>query len=368
MDTQKYRTASPKNMLTIEHLQVVSTNWEVLSFNGSGFGISVPMSTNVARARFRCNVTKEFSQEIERATHKGVPACTPLQIMWTPYNSSVASPKGNVGAVFSDLILSPRTQGRAFIGYERSRSSQTTMIYANLSQICRFPTSQTTGCSMHLSAHFIPTVERESIDFVDPALKVWNEEMLEAAGLVSRMVNEAAMDTIDQEYRKSSVTDGVAMGAHALASFYFRDSTPIPLVCQTLSKTFQASCFKRLRIISSMGVFPVHQVYSLNDLVMSNIIKHTPFVPNSVRADYGYVIDSLVKLGLRIGDFEVLTSELSMLRWETHLAHLAHLVWLKHCLVGYKKDCIPDLSSIHCFQQQLLYDVKKTNKEITSPS
>lgn len=47
---------------------------------------------------------------------------------------------------------------------------------------------QTTGMGGHLSARFIPTVERESIDLVDKFVSVWNKELLWVAGTSSDMI------------------------------------------------------------------------------------------------------------------------------------------------------------------------------------
>ena len=56
-----------------------------------------------------------------------------------------------------------------------------------------FRTSQTTGLGIHLAAPLVPTVEREAIDFVDPALREFNSELLEVSGILMRLALENEM-------------------------------------------------------------------------------------------------------------------------------------------------------------------------------
>ena len=55
---------------------------------------------------------------------------------------------------------------------------------------------------MHLAAHLIPTVERESIDFVDKTLNIWNQEVLVAGALVARILYEDEMMQIQKLYNE----------------------------------------------------------------------------------------------------------------------------------------------------------------------
>lgn len=67
-----------------------------------------------------------------------------------------------------------------------------------------FRTSQTTGFAVHLAAPFIPTVERESIDLVDPTLLQWNSELLHISGTVMRLALEHRMSRIGTLYAKEA--------------------------------------------------------------------------------------------------------------------------------------------------------------------
>ena len=87
---------------------------------------------------------------------------------------------GRAGLITSSFAPSPGS-GRIFIG---------------------FRTSQTTGLGIHLAAPFLPTVEREAIDFVDAALKEYNLELLEICGMLMRLALEHAMCRIGVQWEE----------------------------------------------------------------------------------------------------------------------------------------------------------------------
>ena len=80
---------------------------------------------------------------------------------------------------------------------KQSKADQITQSFAPTSGSGRifigFRTSQTTGLGIHLAAPLMPTVEREAIDFVDPALREYNSELLEVSGILMRLALEHEM-------------------------------------------------------------------------------------------------------------------------------------------------------------------------------
>jgi hypothetical protein len=86
-----------------------------------------------------------------------------------------SSEKRSGAALITDSFAPVPGSGRVFIG---------------------FRTSQTTGLGIHVAAPLLPTVEREAIDFVDPALREYNCELLETCGMLMRLVLENAMGRI----------------------------------------------------------------------------------------------------------------------------------------------------------------------------
>mmetsp|Transcript_21688 Transcript_21688/g.60192 ORF Transcript_21688/g.60192 Transcript_21688/m.60192 type:complete len:2095 (+) Transcript_21688:3009-9293(+) len=63
-----------------------------------------------------------------------------------------------------------------------------------------FRTSQTTGVAAHVSAPFLPTVEREAMDLQDATLRVYNMELLHMAGVVMRFTLQHAFWRLQTEW------------------------------------------------------------------------------------------------------------------------------------------------------------------------
>jgi replication fork clamp-binding protein CrfC len=63
-----------------------------------------------------------------------------------------------------------------------------------------FPTYQTTGIKAHIYSQFIPTVEREQIDFIDSNLRQWNLELLSMGAHLSRSCYEIQLQLISNDY------------------------------------------------------------------------------------------------------------------------------------------------------------------------
>ncbi|TPX34353.1 hypothetical protein SmJEL517_g03025 [Synchytrium microbalum] len=284
-----YQTVSPNSMLTLDQVNVSQIQLDVdamLSFDRSkgrqGTKTSFSIFMRVATAGFGVRLATKFAQEMERTTKKKPPTKTSLQIMWSTFDEydSSSGVRGQ-NSVFSDLLPAPGEQGRIFIG---------------------FPTHQTTGCSMHLAAHLIPTVERESIDFVDRTLTIWNQEILVVGALVARILYEDEMTSIQKLYPEVQ-SDPAAKewmekkGAHAMMSFNFKASTPHSVVAKILGSYFLKQSSEQLTIMSSRGVMPANKVRIL-DPSMSAFIKNIPFVPELVAKQCAEMIKNLEKDGV----------------------------------------------------------------------
>ncbi|KAJ3047161.1 hypothetical protein HK097_000176, partial [Rhizophlyctis rosea] len=224
------------------------------------------------------------AKEMERTTKKRAPPTTEMQIMFSNFDefeSSTKTDKGGDGSLFEDLVPRVGKQGRVFIG---------------------FPTHQTTGCSVQLAAHLIPTVERESIDFVDKTLNIWNQNILTVSGLLSRILYDDDMSAISRLYTEmhldpESTTYLNNRAAHAMASFTFKDSTPSRLVSQILKSYFFKSGKQPLSLMSSKGVLPVTGV-RLMDEKMKGFIRDVAVVPESVVEGCKDMIEYLRSEGL----------------------------------------------------------------------
>lgn len=143
------------------------------------------METSEVRARYAsAMVTTKIPSEIEkrmmRVTKKKPPKELTVQIFLDAAdhaddeNSSKLKrkTKQSKAALITQSFAPTSGSGRIFIG---------------------FRTSQTTGLGIHLAAPLVPTVEREAIDFVDPALREFNSELLEVSGILMRLALENEM-------------------------------------------------------------------------------------------------------------------------------------------------------------------------------
>ncbi|KAI9494351.1 hypothetical protein BDB00DRAFT_974372 [Zychaea mexicana] len=281
VDARKVHTSSPQRMFTItgasmRKIQLSTEKYAPpsmlsLIYNkrpvDSSSGLPMEKANiflRVVTASLDVSVPRNFEREMERSTKKKPPKQTNFQLVYTGREELDASE--NNSAIFKDLIPFPN-QGRVFIG---------------------FPTHQTTGCCSHMAARFIPSVERESIDFAERYLRIWNTELLAVGGLLCRIVYNSEMEQIHRLYRelvgyndvvdKSSAAttadDAKVMlerqAAHALASFTFQNSTPSPLVGSVQEEQFFKSSKTPAMVMTSHGVQAATQTRILPEPVFNS--------------------------------------------------------------------------------------------------
>ena len=144
------------------------------------------MVTSEVRARYssatvNTKIPSEIEKRMVRVTKKKPPKELTVQIFLDAADHSddhqqssklKRKSKQSKAALITQSFAPTPGSGRIFIG---------------------FRTSQTTGLGIHLSAPLMPTVEREAIDFVDPALREFNSELLEVSGILMRLALEHEM-------------------------------------------------------------------------------------------------------------------------------------------------------------------------------
>ncbi|RIB30618.1 hypothetical protein C2G38_2152060 [Gigaspora rosea] len=161
--------------------------------------------------------------------------------------------------IFKDLLPYPE-QGNIFIG---------------------FRTHQTTSYSINFAARVIPTVERESIDFAEKTLSIYNTEMLCSIGVLCRVLYEDEMNQISQLYQHRSGDDQLMLeelSVRILNHFTFEQSTPDAKVGNIIEYQFYRCCSSQLSILSTHGVKPINLI-RLPNPEMTAFIKTTPVVP-----------------------------------------------------------------------------------------
>ncbi|RYC63738.1 hypothetical protein CHU98_g2451 [Xylaria longipes] len=201
------------------------------------------------------SVGANFASELERATKKAPPKLAKLSILTSSYDETQASGSSQGSGALSTAtdvfasVLPSKKGGRIFIG---------------------FPTTQTTGGGMHISApSVIPTVEREAIDLNARWVRTWNMEMLRAAGIMTRLAFAHEMSELQTKLERLAGTSispkesavFIPEALHILKTFTFGDSTPSGHVSQTIEEAFWTAYKKPfVEIYSSRGVLPTSQV------------------------------------------------------------------------------------------------------------
>ncbi|KAH7310077.1 hypothetical protein BKA65DRAFT_169686 [Rhexocercosporidium sp. MPI-PUGE-AT-0058] len=247
----------------------------------------------VTTAVVRTSVTSSFAAELERATKKPPPKTTKLAILTSSYDETAASFKENMVAkgvdIFSSVLPGKKPGGRIFIG---------------------FPTHQTTGAGMHLSApSVIPTVERESIDLNARWVRTWNLEMLRVAGIMARLAFTSEMSDLSSRVKRATELNGhgtkvtkaeiaqfMPEALHTLKTFTFGESTPSSQVSQIIEEAFWTAYKKpSIEIYSTRGILPTTKVrLATEDL--SGFVEGIPVVPTPL-AD-GNFVNKLKDFGL----------------------------------------------------------------------
>lgn len=151
-----------------------------------------------------------------------------------------------------------------------------------------FPTTQTTGGGMHISApSVIPTVEREAIDLNARWVRTWNMEMLRAAGIMTRLAFAHEMSELQTKLERTAgatITPKAAAvfipeALHILKTFTFGDSTPSAHVSQTIEEAFWTAYKKPfVEIYSSRGVLSTSQV-RLGSPELGKFVENIAVVP-----------------------------------------------------------------------------------------
>ncbi|PPQ99714.1 hypothetical protein CVT24_009697 [Panaeolus cyanescens] len=237
------------------------------------------VSLSIFSAAVLVRLNQKLSSEIHRSTKKNPPAKMSYELIYTAKNEYDASVQEDAkqpeatGSIFQGLRADLDGAGlaRIFIGHS---------------------TAQTTGLGGHMAGRFIPTVERESIDFMDRNVAVWNKELLHIGGFLARSAYEMELDTVKAQWEGSStklslpdaeirqhLTDRVL---HALKFFSFYTSTPSAEVSSLLEQAFFA-CSKdgSFRMISDKGIRNSKDI-RIPDATFSKFLKNLPVIPLDV--------------------------------------------------------------------------------------
>ncbi|PBK91347.1 hypothetical protein ARMGADRAFT_1013798 [Armillaria gallica] len=247
--------------------------------------------TSVALSIFSADVDvrldKKLSAELHRSTKKNPPGKLKYELIYTgkdEYDASKQSDAENEKSIFQGLRadLDGTGSARIFIGHA---------------------TGQTTGLGGHMAARFIPTVERESIDLMDRAVAVWNQELLFVGGFLARVAYELELATIRSLWEgASSASSDLAKdikhrltqrSLHLLKFFTFHPSTPSGEVAGRLEEAFFSCANNELfSIITTAGVRKIADT-RMPDAAFSGFLTQLPVVPTEVLDEARSMITSL---------------------------------------------------------------------------
>ncbi|CAK7219184.1 hypothetical protein SEUCBS140593_003805 [Sporothrix eucalyptigena] len=286
----------------------------------------------VTSAAVKTNIATNFATELTRATKKPPPKTTKMAILTSTYDDVMASEEAakavgtmtsasaaaagkqtsgasattppadpSLGAppaytppiphadIFASVLPSKKPGGRIFIG---------------------FPTMQTTGGGMHVSApSLIPTVEREAIDLNARWVRNWNMELLRVAGILTRLAFINEMSDLGVKFRQfvdanraaaagpgavknssvvpvptaAEVSKFVPEALHVLKTYTFSDSTPSAYVGQIIEEAFWTA-FKlpSLDIFSSRGVLSTTRV-RMGNAEISKFVDGIPVIVDEMK-------------------------------------------------------------------------------------
>lgn len=321
----------------------------------------------VATSHVDVKTDAQFKREIERSTKKPPPTKTAVSLIWVgkeEYDASGMdtqdSPTEEIGPsiIFEGLMPRLGKQGNVFIG---------------------FRTHQTTGFAGHVAARFIPTVERESIDFIDRHCARWNMELLAVGGFTCRAIYETEMDLIkkawtegDDEPSKTIRDRLLDRALHTMRFFTMRDSSPSPRVFSTFLETFFSSSRQNLLTLASTQGVKTSSLVRLPNAVLLEFIKRLPVIPANHIELAGDFFDQVRARNLvkditmedvfsELGSRALLTEEMiSCLRWWINVsAHPGYDARLRSRLLDVsilevkgvegKEDSVQPLSSVHSF-------------------
>jgi hypothetical protein len=247
---------------------------------------------HVNTATITTSVSKSFGAELERATKKPAPKTTKIAVLTASHEDLGPEEVGSQSPsklidIFGTVL--PTKLGRVYIG---------------------FPTHQTTGLAAHVSApSVIPTVERESIDLNARWVRTWNQEMLRAVGIVTRIAWSGAITSIrDGLARQIQISGGnkvrpqdvdkiMPQAINLLNHYTFRESTPSSQVGTLVEEAFwTCNNSSSIEILSSRGILPSQNVRLATDEL--SFVEGIPVVPAALFEKANGFVKRLVDYGI----------------------------------------------------------------------
>ncbi|KAG8950382.1 hypothetical protein FRC03_012900, partial [Tulasnella sp. 419] len=312
---QGFITKRPNGMMEIKtvHSCVLTITAQVIQAilqekeEKNSFGlIKSSIHVTLYSADVEVSASEKITSELKRATKKPPPRVCKLSLIHHEDNRRSQGKHVPIDYVFRNLRgeADSSNSARVFIGHT---------------------TSQSTGIGAHVSARFIPTVDRESIDFMDPYVSLWNKELLYVGGFLARMVYERHVASIqeswDQAMQKLAsnlvphhtlLQELEARFGQLLRFFGFHETAPSPMFGDIMKDAFfECREEKSLPILSNKGVKSVYDVRQYDPMLLP-FLKNQPMLPESVaRASLNMIQILGVRNILRSASFDDILTDLS---------------------------------------------------------
>lgn len=217
----------------------------------------------VINANIHVSLASAFKREMQRATKKPPPSSTITQLIYASkeeFDAGQEDMTDGARRVFDGLVSrNLDEQGRVAIG---------------------FLTHQTSGCAASVAGRFIPTVERESLDFQAPTVSEWNRELLATLGTLARIVYEDELAELSRQWstakEEAQRSQLFTRAAHVARYFSFSPSTPSPVVSTDAEGAFLSTVAPT--VFSTRGPMKAGEVrYPSEEL--APFVKGVPFLP-----------------------------------------------------------------------------------------
>ncbi|KAF8431325.1 hypothetical protein L210DRAFT_3651207 [Boletus edulis BED1] len=225
-------------------------------------------------------VDAKFSKELNRCMKKKPPSDLKYRLTYTGKDEHEQSHKSEQNHQFPSPF-----QGLC----ADLDGAMDTRVY--IASLTGHATAQTTGIGGHMASHFIPTVERESIDLADINVGTWNRELLYVGGILCRAVYELELSEIQDSWKGAAANEpDLRRGLqdqlhkrflHVLKFFTFHRSTPSSTVAELLADSFYGCSTLPLRLLSSVGVRGAPHVREFNS-VLAKFLKSVPMLSEHV--------------------------------------------------------------------------------------
>ncbi|KIY52910.1 hypothetical protein FISHEDRAFT_63575 [Fistulina hepatica ATCC 64428] len=228
-------------------------------------------------------LSAKLKNELHRSTKKNPPAKLQYDLIYTAKAEYDASRKEDeklpfaTGSIFQGLRADIEGLGsaRVFIGHA---------------------TAQTTGLGGHMASRFIPTVERESIDLMDPNISIWNKELLYVGGFLARAAYELEMSNIEELWKRGADDETKSWlcqrSLHALKFFTFHESTPSSTVSSLMERSFfDCGPTSEFKLISTCGVRKATDVRIPDSSF--KFLPNLPVLPTDVANEAKSMVDTL---------------------------------------------------------------------------